>query len=459
MLSLEKLKSIYSESPLLFKKIYAAIPWRYRMGKVYRETYAFLERSETWNADEWHEYQTEELKRLFYFCSKNIPYYQSLFKHHNVDPCAKDIWAEYAKLPYLSKDITRSEGENIVASNIKKNGLYVATTGGTTGKPVAIKFDNSSYKSEWAYKVYLWNRAIGYTPQSKKATFRGVDQLKGSLYVENPIYNEIRFSPFKLESETDLKAVVAKLKTYRPEFLHGYPSAINQLVKHLKKENISLPSVKAIILISENIFTHQTDLFRTYFSCPVYSFYGLTERVVIASMDGDDSEYFLHPGYAVTDLVDDFGNIVNKSNVQGEIVSTGFTNYGMPLIKYRTGDYACYGNATSELWNMPSITEIRGRWKQEFLIGRDAEKVSIIALNMHSNIFDKLKKMQLYQAVIGVVQLNIVKGPEFCHDDELKIYSAYKAKLGNNFDVTFKYFDQIPLTVSGKDQYFITELK
>jgi phenylacetate-CoA ligase len=232
------------------------------------------------------------LTRLFYFCSKNIPYYQSLFKHHNVDPCAKDIWAEYAKLPYLSKDITRSEGENFVASNIKKNGLYVATTGGTTGKPVAIKFDNSSYKSEWAYKVYLWNRAIGYTPQSKKATFRGVDQLKGSLYVENPIYNEIRFSPFKLESETDLKAVVAKLKTYRPEFLHGYPSAINQLVKYLKKENISLPSVKAIILISENIFTHQTDLFRTYFSCPVYSFYGLTERVVIASMDGDDSEYF-----------------------------------------------------------------------------------------------------------------------------------------------------------------------
>ena len=78
---------------------------------------------------------------------------------------------------------------------------------------------------------------------------------------------------------------------------------------------------------------------------------------------------------------------------------------------------------------------------------------------MHSNIFDKLKKMQIYQSDVGVMQLNIVKDSSFNEDDEFELYSAYKAKLGKNFDIIFEYLDQIPLTMSGKDQYFITELK
>ncbi|KGO32639.1 hypothetical protein JT06_19210, partial [Desulfobulbus sp. Tol-SR] len=69
--------------------------------------------------------------------------------------------------------------------------------------------------------------------------------------------------------------------------------------------------------------------------------------------------------------VDDQGNPCNREGERGEIVGTGLYNRCMPLIRYRTGDYAtrlaprC---PCGRAWDR--FTEVEGRWKQDMVFGR-----------------------------------------------------------------------------------------
>ena len=458
MINLNKLKEYYSSSPFVVKKLYSLIPWNIRMGSTYRDTYKFLINTEKWSEVQWIEYQESELRKLLAYSKKHVKYYNRLFDKHNINIEASDIWNEYSKIPYLDKETLRSKEKELITTSISKNKLYRTTTGGSTGTPVGITFSNDSYQKEWAYKVYFWNRSVGYTPQSRKASFRGIDN-NGVLYINNPIYNEIRFSPFMLDRVEDLDRIISKVKKYKPRYIHGYPSALYQLAKYMDNKQVSVGKVQGVILVSENIFNNQIELLKKVFKCPVSSFYGHTERVTIASMDNTCDNYYIHPGYGVCHLIDDNDQIIDDYDIKGEIVGTGFTNLGMPLIKYKTDDFACYTRSKSSIWNMRAVRKIQGYRDQEYVYGRNGQKVSLVALNMHSDIFSRLKKVQVYQSEIGRVQLNLVKEDAYTKDDEKELYQAYKNKLGNDFDLTFNYVENIPLTVSGKQKYYINEIK
>ena len=246
------------------------------MGKEYRSMYDFLIASERWDAQQWKDYQTEKLKKLLSYCDENIPYYRKLFLDHNIDVNNEDIWCEFYKIPIMSKEDLIKNNDRLIPIS-KKSKLFSLTTGGTTGKPVNIYYDKKSYKQEWAFKMFFWNRAINYDISAKKATFRGVS-FGDKLYYDNPIYNEIRFSPFKLEGD-EIQNIVNKLKEYHPKYLHGYPSALEQLAKYVKEHNETIKGLEGIILISENIFDRQVELLKKIFHCPIYSFYGLSESI------------------------------------------------------------------------------------------------------------------------------------------------------------------------------------
>ena len=454
--NLKFLKSIYSKSPRLLKELYSLIPWKIRMGSGYRRTLGFLLKSEKWSVDQWHSYQTSELRSLLKFCSKEVPYYRELFKKNQIDVDCDDIWSEFYKIPLMTKEDLIKNNDKLIPDNRK--GLFSLATGGTTGKPVTIFYDKESYKKEWAFKIFFWGNAIGYKISDKKATFRGVS-FGAKLFHKNPIYNEIRFSPFKLEG-SDTQKIVNKLKEYKPRYIHGYPSAIEQLARYLVDHNERLEEIAGIILISENIFDYQISLMKETFDCPIYSFYGLTERVIMASMNENLDLFYAHPAYGITEIVDTKTNLpVSKLDVLGELVGTGFINYGMPLLRYKTADFSSWKMAISDAsWSMPTLGTIKGRWNQEFLIGKDRSKVSLTALNMHSSIYANIDKLQFYQEEFGTIQLNVVKSCNYSKDDEKSIREKIMRKLGSQFLVKFNYVHSLSLTQSGKAKYLVQKL-
>lgn len=92
------------------------------------------------------------------------------------------------------------------------------------------------------------------------------------------------------------------------------------------------------------------------------------------------------------------------------------------------------------------------------LVCRDGIKVSITALNMHSEIFDRVEKYQFYQERPGECILNIVKAEGYSMEDETVIKRELLKKLGNSIDLTINYTDDIEKTERGKFKYLVQKL-
>ena len=69
-----------------------------------------------------------------------------------------------------------------------------------------------------------------------------------------------------------------------------------------------------------------------------------------------------------------------------------------------------------------------------------------------------IKEYQLYQDREGEIILHIVKKEGFSDEDARQIKGLVEKRLGNEFSVSLKYVDLIPLTSRGKYQFLIQKL-
>jgi phenylacetate-CoA ligase len=123
---------------------------------------------------------------------------------------------------------------------------------------------------------------------------------------------------------------------------------------------------------------------------------------------------------------------VSRAGERGEIVGTGLFNRCMPLIRYRTGDYATRVEprcVCGRFWDR--FSEVEGHRKQEMLIGKRGARISIAALNMHGPLFERVIRFQYFQDAPGVCVLKIMVAPEFTEQDFMAVESAYKVRAGD----------------------------
>jgi len=105
------------------KYIYRVIPLSIRYGKVFWDTYKFLQESQWWDREKLEEYQMQQLENLLKHAYENVPYYRKVFDKRGLKP--KDIQNinDLKKLPYLTKEIIRENLQDFIAQNYPKSRL------------------------------------------------------------------------------------------------------------------------------------------------------------------------------------------------------------------------------------------------------------------------------------------------------------------------------------------------
>ncbi len=83
------------------KYIYGIIPPRIRYGKVFWDTYNFLQESQWWSREKLEDYQLQQLRELLHHAYENVPYYRRIFDERGLK--SKDIhnFDDLRKLPYF----------------------------------------------------------------------------------------------------------------------------------------------------------------------------------------------------------------------------------------------------------------------------------------------------------------------------------------------------------------------
>ncbi|MEG3055650.1 MAG: hypothetical protein RQM90_05995 [Methanoculleus sp.] len=162
-----------------------------------------------------------------------------------------------------------------------------------------------------------------------------------------------------------------------------------------------LPTVKAVLCGSENLYPWQRDLLAEAFGCRVFSWYGNSEQTALAGECEESTHYHIFPEYGVVELIGRDGRPVEGPGVLGEVVATSLTNYVCPLIRYRTRDVAV---ATAERCSCgrqyPLLEKVEGRL-QEFIVTRGGHLISVTPINYESGAFENIRQFQMYQETMG----------------------------------------------------------
>jgi phenylacetate-CoA ligase len=445
-------RRLYESMPTRVKSLVRLLPFGFWAGKAYRRVLrrgAWFDRAEAGQIRAW---QSRALGKLLQFAVREVPAYRSL---RSVVERLEPFEALRA-FPIIDKNDLQAEMPRYLPACLDRIPHYRITTGGTSGNQLTLYVDDDYQATEMGFMHRQWAR-VGYGPGKRKATFRGVSfpsLPEGVYWQKNPIYNELQFSPFHMSPGTMGRYVQAMVE-FAPEFLHGYPSAISLLADYILRNRLEgqVRTVRAALLASEGATQAQRESIEKAFSCRAFSWYGHSERALLAGECEHSSQYHCLPDYGYAELIDPEGNAIraDRDDQVGELTVTGFQNFSMPLIRYRTGDGARFAPGPCRCerqWQR--ICDVQGHRNQEMLIGAGGEKVSLAALNMHGPLFANVVRYQYHQSRPGQMQIRLMVTPEFTQKDRSRIQEAYAGKVGRGFDVRAVVVPDIPLTARGK---------
>lgn len=450
------LQRLYIDSPRIVKQSAGAllrfIPPEYLFGKKFREIRKYIKDTEFLSREKLLEIQLSRLREMLIYSYNNVPYYRRLFDKHGIKVEKIESCDEIRKIPLLDRQQVKENFETLQSTSFKKSLRSYATTGGTSGQPLKFYIDKARSSIEWAFLTYIWER-IGYRLNDKRLVLRGevIKNNRNKLWLYDPLLNQLSLSTFHM-TEENLWNYLGLIQDFGPKFIHGYPSAIIVLAQFIRQNNITLKfKLKGIISISENIIKAQREYIEDTFKTRFFSFYGHSEKLILAAECEKSNLYHVQPQYGFAEIIDSKGEPVVEEGQVGELVGTGFINHAMPFIRYRTGDIVEYTSRQCECGrDYLLLKTIRGRWLQEMLVTKKNSLISITALNVHSDIFDKVIKFQFEQDEPGKAILKIIKSPDYSETDTKSIIKELNAKLDSQIDLQLDFVENIPSTQIGK---------
>lgn len=449
-MSFSERRRVYERLPGFLKEAVGWVPFSLTAGKHYRRTLRRGATIDRMSREEILCYQEHELGRILAFACEQVPAYQPL---KSTVGRLRPFEALKA-FPFVGKRQIQEGFERYLPHDVDRIPHWECTTGGTAGNQLRFYLDDTSPAAEMAFIHRLWAR-VGYTPRCRRATFRGATFSslgEGVYWKPNPIHQELLFSPFHMGEKT-LGAYVAELLKFRPEYLHGYPSAIQLLADYVLRQNVSLEGIrlKAVLLASEGPIPGQREVLERAFRCRVFSWYGHSERVILGGECETTTVYHQFPDYGVLEIVDEAGNVLEEDGARGEIVGTGLLNHSLPLIRYRTEDRATKRHhRCSCARNFDRFDQVEGRWLQEYVVGRNGARISPSALNLHGTMLDNVLRYQYYQKEPGVMEVRLVVTATFSDRDAELLSKAFSDRVGTELEVRLKVVPEIPLTSRGK---------
>jgi phenylacetate-CoA ligase len=453
------LLSLYDRLPPFVREVvgagYRRLPRSWTLGAEYAEFEALAREGECWTEEAVWSYQRDQLRRTLVHAGKYCPYYHRAFSDAGFRPEALETPTDLSACPVLQKQALLDSRDALLSTQFGARARLYITTGGSTGVPVGFYLQKGiSRPKERAFLEASWQRG-GFRAGARLAVIRGhvTSSTRGGRIADyDGTRDWLMLSSYHL-TVARLPEYLEALERFRPDLLHAYPSAALQLADCLAKTGRPwrLP-LQGLLCGSERLPLPQKRLLEQVFRCPVYRWYGHSERVVLAGEGRESELFYFWPQYGFVE----FG----PPDAEGlqEVIGTSFHNLVMPLIRYRTGDYVRVvpgGQRTEFPW--PAVSEIAGR-EQEFLVSAGGRQISLTAVNMHSDVFDGLYAVQFYQDEPGVAELRYVAGPRFDASRLSAIESTILRKLGDDFRLILRAVDETEKTSRGKHRWLVSRL-
>ena len=421
--------------------------------------YEFVQAAQWWSSEDIREYQLGQLRSICSLAYLKSRYYRRVFDEIGFHPNALRNLEDLAVLPTIDRRTIQEHADEMCTRPTNHYSVDLCTSGGTSGTQLAFYMDHKRSVIEYAYLVTSWERA-GYSLGMPMAVLRGhttKPNRKNFRHEYDPVFHNHYYSSFHM-TDSNMRRYLEHIATIGPCFLHVYPSTAASLTRFLHRSGMDVPTnILGIIAESENVYPDQRADIEEVFGVRMYSCYGHSEKLVLAAECENSTDYHVWPTYGYFELLDENSKPVTSPGSRGEIVGTGFINAVMPLIRYRTDDYATYVSNCCDACGRKHIVlrDIRGHRIQEVLIAADGTVMPWTGLGVEGSqeAFIHVRQIQFFQDTPGRAVLKIVPGDGFSDDSRRGVHKFFEWKLEGTIDFTIELTDNIPLSPRGKAIY------
>ena len=451
-------KNLWERTPSFLKSLVgqaaARIPAPYLFGVRFRASLAFAREAQRWPAEKARDYQLGRVRELCLLAYEKTDYYRRTFRQAGFLPGDLRSLEDFSALPTIDKETIRTSMNSMCTVSPGSSGVDYVATGGSSGEPLRFLIGSDRSAVEYAYLLASWER-VGYRLGVPLAVFRGQvvkPWRDGFRHEHDPLLHRHYYSNFHM-SPQDIRRYLEHIATLGPCYFLVYPSAIDTIARFLEESGTPAPSnIQGILAGSENVYDDYRPRVESVFGARFFSWYGHSEKLVLAAECESSTEYHVWPTYGYFELLDPDGHAVTTPGQRGEIVGSGFINRVIPFVRYRTGDYAVLSGHTCKACGREQtvLSRIEGRWPQGDLTARDGSPISMTAFNVHDDTFEATRGFQFFQSEPGQAVLRVVPTRPLSREARERIVSRVNARLQGQVHVTLDVRSELQLTPTGK---------
>lgn len=393
-------------------------------------------------------WQNVHLYQLVEYAYNNTKYYNRLLKQEGLLP--EDIKSidDLSKLPVLTKEIIKENLNDIISNNIATIPHKKSATGGSSGDPLIYYQDHRSWSMCNANNIINWER-VGYNYGDKYIALGST-----SIFVNNhtsfkhKIYyslkNKIGLNGINM-SDNVCKEYINIIRKRKIRFLYGYASSIYLLAKYALLNNENL-DIQTCFPTSEILKDYFRSTIINAFHCEILDCYGANDGGINAF---DRTGGFFEVGYNCIVRIEN-----SDQKGPAPALLTDLFNFAMPLINYKLGDEIQIDESINVYYpyNGQIINKVLGRTSDIIQL----ENGNTLTGPGFTILFKDLpiEHYCIKKVGINTIECSIVKLSDFTQYHEDIIRTTFNKQMGKNTSIIIKYTTEIPLTKSGKRQYF-----
>lgn len=409
------------------------------------------------NKQEYHAIQHDLLKATYLDAVNRVPFYLDNSDYPKVLNDA-EFMDTFMGLPLLEK-LTLKQSPELFIRRPKSKCLLKHTTGGTTGSPLTIYQTPVTRMKTTAVLQASYKQFLGLA-NPRVLNLTGF--LKGDdLWREVPASNTAYLSIYKLEPARQAE-ISAFLKNFRPQVIHGFPSALLQLAL-LYPEGLPGTGVDEqlrCISTSETLMEKDREVIEANLRAIVHNQYGSQEGQHFV-FECRERGLHVHPERGLLEILKFEEDVPVQPGESGRVVVTGFHNLHMPLIRYSIGDTATRPReeticACGCRW--PVIQDIQGR-TSDLVRTPDGRRIGAISGSTLKNLKGILESQIVQTAYDHFIYKMCVTSDYKRQQAEAHVQYELNERLGYPVTVDFEYLSSIKKTSSGKHQAVIVDIK
>jgi len=394
-------------------------------------------------------FQEEKMREALAYLNAKSPFYKKMFADNRIDVEKVKTLEDLRNIPFTTKEDLQMHNKDFFCVEPSEIRDYI-TTSGTLSDPTTFAMTEKdlqrlAYNEAISFvgagghpgEVYQLMTTIDKRFMAGYAYCLGIRMMGGGL---------IRVGNGIPELQWDT------IRRMKPDAIICVPSFILRIIRYAEEHGIDYrsSSIKKAVCIGENLRNEDFSLnllgtkIKEKWDIDLYSTYASTEMSTSFCECSAGKGGHHHPELIICELIDENGNPVPEGEI-GELTITTLGVEGMPLLRFKTGDVACF--------HYEKCSCGRTSMRISPIVGRKKQMIKFKGTTLYpASVFDVLDNadyvenyyVEVTSNEIGMDHLTTYIGVKNPNEELIKdLKDRFRAKLRVAPDVQFKPIDEI----------------